>query len=376
MRGIYIHIPFCRKICNYCDFYKMVVSDKFKDEYIDYLIKDLRLSVSLYNLDEIDTIYIGGGTPSCLMLESLKKLFDELSSLFDLRRLKEFTIEANPEDLTVDFIKLISKFHVSRISIGVQTFNNKCDSVLGRVTDYEKLSNSVKILNEYNLTNYSFDLIYAVPNTSLDDLDKDIQKLISLKPKHISTYSLILEERTILYHRYLNNEFFTIDESMDRKMYDYILDTLRKYDFNQYEISNYSLPGYESKHNLIYWNSDEYLGIGAGASSFWKNKRFTKIANIKKYYQKINKKEEPVEEYEVLDNDRLMEDYLMLGLRKINVINILDFSDKFKINIFEKFSKIQELISDGSLILENNLLRIHPDYIYISNYIIGKILFD
>ena len=115
MRGIYIHIPFCRKICNYCDFYKMVVSDKFKDEYIDYLIKDLRLSVSLYNLDEVDTIYIGGGTPSCLMLESLKKLFDELSSLFDLRRLKEFTIEANPEDLTVDFIKLISEFHVSRI---------------------------------------------------------------------------------------------------------------------------------------------------------------------------------------------------------------------------------------------------------------------
>lgn len=376
MRGIYIHIPFCRKICNYCDFYKMVVSDKFKDEYIDYLIKDLRLSVSLYNLDEVDTIYIGGGTPSCLMLESLKKLFDELSSLFDLRRLKEFTIEANPEDLTVDFIKLISEFHVSRISIGVQTFNNKCDSVLGRVTDYEKLSNSVKILNEYNLTNYSFDLIYAVPNTSLDDLEKDIQKLISLKPKHISTYSLILEERTILYHRYLNNEFFTIDESMDRKMYDYILDTLRKYDFNQYEISNYSLPGYESKHNLIYWNSDEYLGIGAGASSFWKNKRFTKIANIKKYYQKIDKKEEPVEEYEVLDNDRLMEDYLMLGLRKINGIDILDFFDKFKINIFEKFSKIQELITDGSLILENNLLKIHPDYIYISNYIIGKILFD
>lgn len=376
MRGIYIHIPFCRKICNYCDFYKMVVSDKFKDEYIDYLIKDLRLSVSLYKLDEVDTIYIGGGTPSCLMLESLKKLFDELSSLFDLRRLKEFTIEANPEDLTVDFIKLISEYYVSRISIGVQTFNNKCDSVLGRVTDYEKLSNSVKILNEYNLTNYSFDLIYAVPNTSLDDLEKDIQKLISLKPKHISTYSLILEERTILYHRYLNNEFSTIDESMDRKMYDYILDTLRKYDFNQYEISNYSLPGYESKHNLIYWNSDEYLGIGAGASSFWKNKRFTKIANIKKYYQKIDKKEEPVEEYEVLDKDRLMEDYLMLGLRKINGINILDFSDKFKINIFEKFSKIQELISDGSLIFENNLLRIHPNYIYISNYIIGKILFD
>lgn len=376
MRGIYIHIPFCRKICNYCDFYKMVVSDKFKDEYIDYLIKDLRLSVSLYNLDEIDTIYIGGGTPSCLMLESLKKLFDELSSLFDLRRLKEFTIEANPEDLTVDFIKLISEYYVSRISIGVQTFNNKCDSVLGRVTDYEKLSNSAKILNEYNLTNYSFDLIYAVPNTSLDDLEKDIQKLISLKPKHISTYSLILEERTILYHRYLNNEFSTIDESMDRKMYDYILDTLRKYDFNQYEISNYSLPGYESKHNLIYWNSDEYLGIGAGASSFWKNKRFTKIANIKKYYQKIDKKEEPVEEYEVLDKDRLMEDYLMLGLRKINGINILDFSDKFKINIFEKFSKIQKLISDGSLIFENNLLRIHPNYIYISNYIIGKILFD
>lgn len=376
MRGIYIHIPFCRKICNYCDFYKMVVSDGFKKEYINYLIEDLKYTINKYDLKEINTIYIGGGTPSCLPLESLKLLFDELSSSFDLRRLSEFTIEANPEDLSVEFIELIKKYHVSRLSIGVQTFSFKNQSVLGRVTNFEKLSKSIELLKKNNLSNYSFDLIYALPNTTCEDICLDIEKIISLEPKHISTYSLILEEKTILYHKYLKNEFSTIDESVDRTMYDFINQTLTENGFKQYEISNYSLPGYESNHNLIYWNSDEYLGIGAGASSFWNSKRFTKVSNINKYYELIFQKEEPVLEYDILDKERLMEDYLMLGLRKIEGINVLLFEEKFKTNIFKQFQVIHKLIECGTLIFENNYLKIHPDFIYISNYVIGKILFD
>lgn len=376
MRGIYIHIPFCRKICNYCDFYKMVVSDDFKKKYINYLIEDLKYTINKYDLKEINTIYIGGGTPSCLPLESLKLLFDELSSSFDLRRLSEFTIEANPEDLSVEFIELIKKYHVSRLSIGVQTFSVKNQSVLGRVTNFEKLSKSIELLKKNNLSNYSFDLIYALPNTTCEDICLDIEKIISLEPKHISTYSLILEEKTILYHKYLKNEFSTIDESVDRTMYDFINQALTENGFIQYEISNYSLPGYESKHNLIYWNSDEYLGIGAGASSFWNSKRFTKVSNINKYYELIFQKEEPVLEYDILDRERLMEDYLMLGLRKIEGINVLLFEEKFKTNIFKQFQVIHKLVEGGTLIFENNYLKIHPDFIYISNYVIGKILFD
>ena len=174
MKGIYIHIPFCRKICNYCDFYKMVVSDKFKSEYVDYLIKDLELTFEKNNIEKIDTIYIGGGTPSSLPLNLLEKLFQTLLRKVELSKLEEFTIEANPEDLTNEFIILLKKYFVSRVSIGVQTFDNRNYPILGRYTDFETLKEKIQLLKEIGINNYNLDLIYAIPNTSLANLESDL----------------------------------------------------------------------------------------------------------------------------------------------------------------------------------------------------------
>lgn len=376
MEGIYIHIPFCKKICNYCDFYKMVVSDSYKEKYIDYLIKDLKNTISKYNVKKINTIYIGGGTPSCLPLNLLEKVFKTLLESFELEKLDEFTIEANPEDINIDFIKLIKKYYISRISIGVQTFHMKYYPVLGRFTEFEYLKKVISLLKENDLTNYSFDLIYAIPGSNLSDLEEDLIKLISLKPKHISTYSLILEERTILYNDYLKHKVEMINEDLDSQMYKKIKNILEKNNYRQYETSNFSLEGYESKHNLIYWNCNKYFGIGPAASSFIDNIRFTKITNMNRYYQMLDNDLEPVDEYEYLDSLRLMGDYVMLGLRKTEGINLKDFENRFGICLFEKFKKINELIKQNMLLKEDDFLKISDEYIYISNFIISKILFD
>ena len=380
MRGIYIHIPFCRKICNYCDFYKMVVSVKTQTEYINYMLIDLDETIKKYSIKNIDTIYIGGGTPSALPIDLLEKLFKKLLESFELEKIKEFTIEVNPEDLSEEFVLLCKKYFVSRISIGVQTFQIENYQVLGRVTDFNLLKDKVEMLNNYGLTNYSFDLIYAVPNSNIDSLKKDIDLILKLKPRHISTYSLILEDKTILSHMIKKKEFELIDENLDYEMYNTVVSSLKENGFVHYETSNFSQPGYESKHNLIYWNCDEYYGIGPSAASLVNGVRFAKVSNLKKYYDFLNKKEETVLEYEVLDERRLMEDFIMLGLRKVQGINLFDFKNKFNKEIFEVFPIVNKLIEEGMLEIycdeSKTFLKICEKHIYISNYVISKILFD
>lgn len=376
MKGIYIHIPFCRKICNYCDFYKMVVSDNFKNEFVEYLIKDLNITSSKYSFSNVRTVYIGGGTPSCLPLETLEKLFISLSTKVDLEKLDEFTIEANPEDLTKNLVLLLKKYHVTRVSIGVQTFDIKNEAVLGRYTNYEDLKNKVEMLKECGINNFSLDLIYAIPNTTIKDLENDIDLMLSLHPSHISTYSLILEERTILYHKYLKEEVKLVDEDVDALMYDLIKTKLSLNGYKQYETSNFSLKGYESKHNLIYWNYDEYYGIGPAASSFISNSRITNVTNIKKYYSLLDENKLPFTSVEQIDSERLLEDYVMLGLRKTNGISLDDFTKRFNKDFFACFLKTNELISEGMLEYFDGFIKINEKYLYISNFIISKLLFD
>ena len=376
MRGIYVHIPFCRKICNYCDFYKMVVSEKTQSEFTDYLLKDLKNTIEKYSVKDIDTIYIGGGTPSSLPLYLLEKVFKTLLESFELRNLREFTIEVNPEDITDEFINFCTKYYISRVSIGVQTFQIENYPILGRVSNFSLLEDKIKILKKYGITNYSFDLIYAIPNSTIKSLKKDLDLLLKLKPKHISTYSLILEERTILHHLIKKNNFELIDENVDYEMYKTIVSFLKENGYIHYETSNFALPGYESKHNLIYWNCEEYYGIGPSAASLVGNTRFTKVPNLKKYYDFLNEKEEPVLEYEVLDCKRIMEDYIMLGLRKIQGIKIEEFEKKFNKKLFDVYPIISKLVEEKMIDVLNGYLKINEKYIYISNYVISKILFD
>lgn len=373
MFGLYLHIPFCQRICTYCDFYKMRAKLVEKEKYIDYLIKEIAL-LRNESLPPIDTIYLGGGTPSSIPPKSLRKLFEALAEFTNLKTLSEFTIELNPEDITVELALLLKEFHISRLSIGIQSFNPKVQKILGRYHDYDDVLKKVFLLNEYGLTNLNFDFIYGIPNTSIDDVITDLNLFLTLKPKHLSCYSLILEEKTVLYHQYLKGEFTPIVEELEATMYDEIKNHLLKQGFIHYETSNYAYSGYESSHNLIYWSNDRYRGIGAGSSSYVGNRRFKTVANLNQYYDGINNSVINLAEDINLSITEQMKEEVMLGLRKTKGINLTTFSKRYGCQIINAFPTIPSLINQGILVKENDHLAIKPNFQYLANYIIRKII--
>ena len=367
--GLYIHIPFCRKICNYCDFYKRVSSNEIQDKYVDYLIKDLHL-----NLKPFKTIYIGGGTPSSLNLNNLNKLLNEINRVVKISEIEEFTIEVNPEDINLELVKCLKTNNVNRISIGIQTFNERLNKYLGRHSEYEDIKDKIKLLKDNGLSNINLDLMYGIANESLDELESDIDKILSLDVKHISTYSLILEEKTILYHQYQKGLFKLADEDLERNMYDLIIDKLTKNNYIHYETSNFSKPTYESKHNNIYWSNEEYVGIGAGSSGYENNYRYKNTTSLDEYYRGIDNKNKVFEENENIDLNTKMMEEIILGLRKNNGVSVIKFYEKFNKDLLDVFPNIIDLIEQKFLIIENNYLKITKDNYYISNAILTKII--
>lgn len=368
--GLYIHIPFCKKICPYCDFFKMVASKEYQDKYINYLIKDLNNNVN----DKVDTIYIGGGTPSSLSANNLDQLLKAIEVKTKDFNILEYTIELNPEDIDYDLIKVLRKYKVNRISIGIQTFNKKYQDLLKRYSDYDDILEKMNLLRLAGFTNINVDLMYGFNSETLDELSCDLEKIVSLNPTHISTYSLILEEKTVFYHEYLKGNFCLIDEDLESAMYYHIIDYLTKSNYVHYEISNFSKKGLESKHNLLYWNNQNYLAIGAGASGYYNDYRYKITTKIKDYYSSIDENKISLVENEFIDLDTKMNEEIMLGLRKIDGISLSDFFQKYQKELLEVFPNCLELIKQDFLEIENNCIRITKNNYYISNAIIGKII--
>lgn len=373
MLGLYIHIPFCKHVCFYCDFYKMVVSDKFKEKYIHYLIKE----IELIKINELafDTIYIGGGTPSALPISTLEILLKEINNNVNINDIKEFTIELNPEDINLELINLLLKYHINRISIGIQSFSKKVMTILGRKHfNFNEIKEKIELIRSAGITNISCDLIYGVCGETLEEVSLDLEYLLKLDVPHISTYSLILEEKTILYEKYKKHQFFLTNEELDEKMYQVICDTLKKHNFIHYETSNFGKNGYQSKHNLKYWNSENYIGIGSGASSYYNHKRYTNIRNINSYYEGIDNRKLIFQDVETLSVEDELDEMIMLGLRKSEGVNKQVFYDKFKIEIKTVFNSIDSLIEQGLLEENENYIYIPEKYSYIANHIIIKII--
>lgn len=354
IKSAYIHIPFCKTICSYCDFPKILCNNKYIDKYLDSLDYEIN---KYYKNEILNTIYIGGGTPSSLSLIELKKLFNILSK-FKLNENYEYTIECNLDSLTKEKLDLFKQNKINRLSIGIQTFNNKHLKFLNRENNnLEILKYAKKIFDNINI-----DLIYAIPNQTLDELDKDLKSFLKLGINHISTYSLIIEDNTMLKINNIKN----IDEELDLKMYNLICNKLEKSGFNHYEISNFSKKNYESKHNLNYWNNDEYYGFGMGASGYIDNIRYTNTKSITKYINKIYRYE-----IEQLDENLKMDYEMILGLRKLEGVSLDNFKKKYNKEI-EKVYDIDYLIKEKKLIKENNYLKINKDYLYLSNDILIK----
>ena len=348
--SIYIHIPFCTKICSYCDFPKVIKNNKWIDEYLKALENEI---ISNYKGEIINTVYIGGGTPTSLDIKYLKKLFSIIKKL-NIKKNAEITIEANSEDLTDEKLKLL-KQNVNRLSIGVQTFNEKILTELNRKVN---IKNIEKAFNYFD--NINIDLMYGFKNQSMDILKKDIKKIIKLNPTHISTYSLILEPNTKLF---IDN-YTTVSEDTDRKMYEYICKQLTKNGYIHYEISNFAKKKYKSIHNQVYWNNQHYYGFGLGASGYIDNIRYENTRSLTKYLHgqyKLNEHE--------LDINETIQNEFILGLRKTNGIDKNNFKKKYNIQI-SNINIVKELISNKLLIETDKIIYINPDYLYISNEIL------
>ena len=355
MKAVYIHIPFCTNICSYCDFPKMYKIEEYVEKYLNVLETEIKNN---YQNELIETIYIGGGTPSCLDEINLNKLFD-IINIFRKDNNLEFTFECNISDINEKFLNILKENKVNRISVGIQTFNSKLINYLNRFHTKEEVLSKMFLVKKY-FDNINIDLMYAIKGETLEDLKEDLNLFLTLDIPHISTYSLIIEPHTKLYQ---NGEEY-IDEDLDYEMYKLIEKTLKENNYNHYEVSNYSKDNYESKHNLTYWNNDNYYGFGMGASGYIKNTRYTNTKNLFEYL-KGNYKYIETE----LSLKEQMQEEMFLGLRKLNGVSKKKFYQKYHQTIEEVFD-IKNLIESGKLIGKNEYIYINPKYIYVSNDIL------
>ena len=349
--AVYIHIPFCNYICAYCDFCKIFYNKEYVNRYLDALDQEI---INNYKGEVITSLYIGGGTPSSLDLEELEKLLKTLK-IFNLSKDCEITFESNADSLSLDKIKLLKDFGVNRVSLGVETINKKLQDVLERRTSKDTVINCINNLKSVGITNINVDLIYAIKGETLEDLNNDLEFLLSLDVPHISTYSLIIEDNTKLKIKGIKN----IDKVIDRDMYDLISKTLKKNNYIHYEISNFSYDGFMSKHNLKYWRNLEYYGFGVGASGYIDNIRYTNTRSITNY---IDGKTIIHREIVTLKDKMFYE--IMLGFRTSMGIDKIEFKDKYNVSIDRVFN-YKSLVEEKVLEEDLKYLRVREEYFYV-----------
>ena len=358
MLGIYIHIPFCKRICNYCDFCKILYDSKYISNYLDNLKKEI---MSRYQKELVKTIYIGGGTPSSLNTLELEKLLKMLT-IFNLDKEYEYTIECNVEDITTEKLDIMKHYGVNRISIGVESFNKDVQKILGRTHDEQTIFTNINLVKKY-FDNINIDLIYGA-NDNIDIVKEDIDKFLKLDIPHISCYSLIIEEHTKLY---IDNKKY-IPEEIDNMMYEYIKNKLTNSGYKHYEISNYAKEGYESIHNKNYWLNGNYYGFGLGAVSYLQSHRISNTKNMSKYLHGVYIDQDNYEDIKInKEND------LILGLRLIDGIDVEKFNNKYNDDLLSK-DIIKELFNEGYLEVNNNMLRCKDKYLYLENSILERII--
>ena len=360
VKNCYIHIPFCSNICSYCDFCKLYYNGDLVDKYLDELEKEIN---SIYQGEVLDTIYIGGGTPSSLTTKQLERLF-EILNIFNKSKDIEFTIESNFENITKDKLAIYKENRINRLSFGLESINEDNLVFLNRKITKESINKTINTCRDLGFNNINIDLIYALPVEDINILKKDLEYIYSLDIEHISTYSLIIEDHTILKINNTKN----ISEDLDYEMYKYICKEMKEHNYRHYEISNFSKEGYYSKHNLCYWNNDYYYGFGLGASSYLNNKRITNTRSINKYLDSNY-----ILEVNELTKDDLIEYEIMLNLRKAEGISLEEFKNKYNCNL-KDIVNINSLIKEGYLKENNNHIMIPEDKWYLSNRIILKIL--
>lgn len=368
----YVHIPFCTQICYYCDFSKVFIKNQPVDDYLQALIREFES----YDIEQLRTLYIGGGTPTSITAQQLDYLLTNLIKHLDLSVLEEFTIEANPGDLTDDKIEVLKKSAVNRVSLGVQTFNDKQLKRIGRSHNESQIYSTIDHLKTAGFDNISIDLIYALPGQTMEDVKENVAKAIALDIPHLSLYSLILEHHTVFMNKMRRGKLNLPQEDLEVEMFEYIIAELEANGFEHYEISNFTKPGFESRHNLMYWDNAEYYGVGAGASGYLNGVRYRNRGPIQHYLKAVSEGNARLSE-EVLTKDEMMEEELFLGLRKKSGVSIAKFEEKFGVSFEEHYGQIvTELCQQGLLVLDDKVVRMTKKGLFLGDTVAERFILE
>ena len=368
----YIHIPFCTQICYYCDFSKVFIKNQPVDSYLEHLIEEYHS----YDIKKLRTLYIGGGTPTALSAPQLAFLLEKLTDKLDLSYLEELTIEANPGDLDQEKIAVLKASPVNRVSLGVQTFNDRMLKQIGRSHLEKDIYENIANLKKAGFDNISIDLIYALPKQTMEDVKTNVAKAIALDIPHMSLYSLILENHTVFMNRMRRGKLPLPKEDLEAEMFEYIIAELEKAGFEHYEISNFSKPGFESRHNLMYWDNAEYYGIGAGASGYVDGVRYKNHGPIRHYLQAVEAGNARVQE-EVLTLHEKMEEEMFLGLRKKSGISKKRFEEKFGVSFEDQYGAVvSELTEQGLLVPDRDIVRMTKQGLFLGDTVAEKFILE
>ncbi|MCP8967181.1 radical SAM family heme chaperone HemW [Ectobacillus ponti] len=343
VKSAYIHIPFCQHICHYCDFNKVFIDRQPVEQYLDYVEKEIVNTVAQQPFAELDTIFVGGGTPTALNMPQTERLLEIIQTrLQPLGTNAEVTFEANPGDLPKEKLRLLQEGGVNRLSFGVQTFNNELLKRIGRTHTSEDVFQAVRDAQEAGFANINLDLIYALPGQTPEDVKETLDIAFTLDVQHFSGYSLIIEPKTVFYNLVQRGKLPLPGEDSEAKMYELVMDEMERHGYHQYEISNFSRAGYESRHNLVYWNNEPYYGFGAGAHGYVAGRRLQNAGPLKKYVQLIDETGLPYTNvHEVTEQER-MEEEMFLGLRKTAGVGKAAFLQKFGRPMHAVFGEVLE----------------------------------
>ena len=383
--GLYIHIPFCKKKCEYCDFKSYAGQEALIDEYIKWLNYEIELvgksnqadyENGLDKLAVVNTIYIGGGTPSFIEEKHIKEILDAIKKNYvfpiNLEEKVEVTIEVNPGTVNEEKLKTYKASGINRLSIGLQETHNEILKNIGRIHTYQDFLETYQTARKVGFDNINVDLMLALPGQSIENLSESVDRIIKLNPEHISVYSLIIEEGTPFYKKYMNNELKLPEDEIERKMYWLVKNKLEEAGYKHYEISNFAKPGYESKHNLACWNQEEYIGLGVSAHSYTNNLRYSNIDNIPTYVQNLKSGKDYLNlvVHEKQTKESKMKEFIMLGLRKIDGVYIQSFKEKFGENPIYLYRKeFEKLVQEELLEIDGDVIRLTNKGLDLANLV-------
>ena len=375
--GLYIHIPFCVKKCEYCDFLSWNAGEEERQQYVAALLSEIESYREFAKGYRVSTIFIGGGTPSVLLPKQMEDILQKIYEIFELERRPEITVEVNPGTVDEEKLQCYKENGVNRLSMGLQSVKDEKLRLLGRIHTYQELVESYELARKAGFDNISIDLISSVPGQTLQEWKEELETAAAQNPEHISVYQLIIEEGTPFYEKYAEHPELLPDEETSREIYLWTGKFLKEAGYEQYEISNYAKPGKESRHNLKYWEREDYLGLGLGAASMVRNIRMSNTKDMRTYLERCDKPKTMREDVQFLEEPRQMEEFMFLGLRKTRGVSKKEFKRIFGREMDMVYEKaLHKCLKNGMLLAHKDRIFLSEEGTLLSNMVLSEFLFD